>query len=431
MTLRAALQKDSMQKSVAFLYADTGGGHRASAQAVKRELEARYGSVVSVHMLDPTKVNRSPLIRASDRLYIWCIRFTPWVWAILFHTTNHRWIVWVLRKTILRSLTTSLRTLRADTNFDVIVSFHPLLSHAAREVANDTPGTMAMTVVTDRFEPHASWAHTGIDATFVPNKSSAIAITRLGVEEAKCHCVGLPVGRQFVEPFHDLTRKFTIPTATTTATPAATRTATPAAIRTAITATTTTEPRFSVLLVGGGEGWGGLYRKARRILNNCPEVEVCVIAGRNERLLEKLHRLQVRYPERLVPAGFVTDMAERMRSADLMVTKAGPGSIAEALAIGTPLLITGHLRGQERRNPNFVLIGQAGLRARHNRQMVKHVQRCANDRPLLDRFSWSARLLSRPWAAKEIADELVRSMGTSSCVDLGSDRTSASGWPSV
>ena len=364
-------------KKLAFLYADTGGGHRASALAVKQEVEARFGSFVAVELLDPTKLSRSPLIRRCDRLYSRCIRRAPWAWAVLFHCTNHRSVVWVLRKTVLRSLTGSLRTLSRETRFDAIVSFHPLLSDAARRVANDTPGTIAMTVVTDLVEPHASWAHTGMDATFVPNRSSATAIARLGVSDKKCHCVGLPVGRHFTE-----------------------RAASPESI--------IATPRFSVLLVGGGEGTGGLHRKAKLILRRCPNVDVRVIAGRNAPLLSKLHRLSDRYPENLTTAGFVSDMAHWMRSADLVVTKAGPGTIAEALAIGTPLLITGHLRGQERRNPDFVTIGQAGIRARRNRRIIAHIRKCAADTALIDRFEWSARLLARPNAARDIADKVVQ-----------------------
>lgn len=52
----------------------------------------------------------------------------------------------------------------------------------------------------------------------------------------------------------------------------------------------------------------------------------------------------------VVPLGFVRNMAEYMVAADILVTKAGPGTIAEAAAVGLPIMVTSHLPGQEAGN---------------------------------------------------------------------------------
>ncbi len=72
-----------------------------------------------------------------------------------------KWVAAGAEETILRSHSGSLRTLSQDKGSDTIVWFHPLLTHAAHQDANDSKGTLAMTVMTDLFEPHASSAHTG------------------------------------------------------------------------------------------------------------------------------------------------------------------------------------------------------------------------------------------------------------------------------
>ena len=53
-------------------------------------------------------------------------------------------------------------------------------------------------------------------------------------------------------------------------------------------------------------------------------------------------------------------MAEWMRASDLMVTKAGPATITEALCAGVPLLLTSHIPGQERGNVDLVVTVGAG-----------------------------------------------------------------------
>lgn len=370
--------------SMAFLFADTGGGHRASALAVKQAVDAAYPGFVTAVLIDPTIENHSPLIRRADSLYRVCVRSTPWIWAAIFHLTNRRATVWIMRRTVLRTLSGSARRSSGGADFDAVVSFHPLLSHAARHVADRVPGgAIAATVMTDLIDPHASWAHVEMDAVFVPNSSSAEKLIGLGLSAQRCHRVGLPVGSQFVKSTSVLPQ------------------------RGRARAQLGLDDRFTVLLVGGGEGAGGLYRKARALLRRCPDVQVCVIAGRNRRLLQHLKSLAERTGGRLHPTGFVDNMAQWMEAADLVVTKAGPGTIAEALAVGAPMLITGHLRGQERRNPDFVAIGGAGFHERRLGRMVARIDELAHHPEQLERFVWSTRLLARPQAASDIAATLV------------------------
>jgi len=62
----------------------------------------------------------------------------------------------------------------------------------------------------------------------------------------------------------------------------------------------------------------------------------------------------------VVGLGFVTNMAEYMVSADVLVSKAGPGTIAEAAALSLPVLLTSFLPGQEEGNVDFVIKGKFG-----------------------------------------------------------------------
>ena len=53
--------------------------------------------------------------------------------------------------------------------------------------------------------------------------------------------------------------------------------------------------------------------------------------------------------------GFVTNMAEYMVAADVLVSKAGPGTIAEAASVSLPVMLTSFLPGQEEGNVDFVV----------------------------------------------------------------------------
>ena len=62
----------------------------------------------------------------------------------------------------------------------------------------------------------------------------------------------------------------------------------------------------------------------------------------------------------VVGLGFVTNMAEYMAASDVLVTKAGPGTIAEAAAVGLPVMLTSFLPGQEEGNADFVIEKEFG-----------------------------------------------------------------------
>ena len=382
----------STEFAFAFLFADTGGGHRASALAVKQALESNSSISCRVELLDPTANSRSSLVRSADMLYGRCIRSAPWFWAVLFHLSNRRWVVRLLRLTVLHGLGSAVSRQSGGSRFDGVVSFHPLLGDASRCLADTHPSlrspaveAFVATVVTDLVSPHAAWAHRNVDAMFVPNATSAAALVERGVDPRRCHRVGLPVGLQFVQP----------------------RSATDIG-RAEVRARLELDDRFTVLLVGGGEGTGGLFRKARAVLRACEGVQVCVVTGRNQRLRRRLERLQRSYVGTLHVAGFVDNMADWMRVADIVISRAGPGTLAESFAVGTPVLVTGHLPGQERHNPEFVSIGRAGFETTRLRHITSTVNEFAAHPERLEPHVWSARLLARPSAAADIAAHLVR-----------------------
>ena len=135
-------------------------------------------------------------------------------------------------------------------------------------------------------------------------------------------------------------------------------------------------------------------------------VEVVALCGRNGRLQRRLQRLQRRRPAggvRLTVRGFVGHMAEWLRCADVVVTKAGPGTIAEAACCGTPLIITSRLPGQEDGNAEFVVGAGAGRYAPRPADVVREVRRLRRDPGALDAMRAASARLGRPDAAASVA----------------------------
>ena len=113
------------------------------------------------------------------------------------------------------------------------------------------------------------------------------------------------------------------------------------------------------------------------------------------------------FPTPMLVLGFVDYMPELMRACDLMVTKAGPGAIAEALATGLPLVITGFLPGQETPNVDFVVESRIGAFAPRESDLLDEVRVMAEGGPTWREMSRNAEELAHPYASSDIARECL------------------------
>ena len=126
--------------------------------------------------------------------------------------------------------------------------------------------------------------------------------------------------------------------------------------------------RPTALLVGGGEGMGQMSPVARTVAAELardsqradwPMGQLVVICGRNESLEEELKSYP--WPVPTVVKGYVSDIWTWMAASDLVVTKAGPGTIAEAAISGLPMILSDAIPYQESPNIGFVVNHQAGV----------------------------------------------------------------------
>src|SRR5439155_18762517 len=134
--------------------------------------------------------------------------------------------------------------------------------------------------------------------------------------------------------------------------------------------------------------------------------QVSAVCGRNEQLRRRL--LRTRFASPTLVLGFVDTIPELLRASDLVVTKAGPGAIAEALATEVPLVVTGYLPGQETPNVDFVMESGIGLYAPRSEQLLEGVQRLlAGDGAEVRQMAENAAEIAHPYASLDIGRECL------------------------
>ena len=373
-----------------FLIGDTGGGHRSAAvavqQALDRVLPGRFAPVIC----DPLRGADVPwLLRWFAGLYGPCIRLTPWLWWLFWRTSDSPRVLGLVRRTIMAPVYGSVVRAAEACRPALIVAFHPMTADPAVRARNLT-GALApvITVITDLITAHLSWLDAAVDRVVVPSEEVADRCTKDGLDADRYVPLGLPVAAEFcLPPLDEAERK-------------------------ELKRELGVDGDFLVVLTGGAEGSGGLRRRAAEIMRQVDDVDVAVICGRNKSLKRRVTRLAERIGgRRLTAHGFVGNMADWLRCADIVVGKAGPGTIAEATCCGAPLVLTSFVPGQEKGNAEFVTEAGAGVYAPRPRQLAAEIRRLRRDPAALAGMRDASVRVGRPGAATDIARFLADLVG--------------------
>lgn len=157
----------------------------------------------------------------------------------------------------------------------------------------------------------------------------------------------------------------------------------------------------------GGKGFGQVYDIVRQLAQSVPQAQLLVVTGRNHALKQKLEAEAWAIPTHL--CGFVGNMPELMRAADVLITKAGPGTLSEALIAGLPPVISGYIPGQETGNVTCIQEHAAGAYAETPAAIAQIVRAWLNPHnSTLSRMAKNAACLAHPQASLRIAPDLCQ-----------------------
>ncbi len=153
----------------------------------------------------------------------------------------------------------------------------------------------------------------------------------------------------------------------------------------------------TVLVMFGGQGSREMLHIADGLDQCSRPIQAVYICGRNEQLLSALQRRESGISR--VVVGFTTDVRSYMAASDVMIGKAGPGSISEAMHFGLPVIVSRNPRTmpQEVYNTHWVEDRGVGLVIRDFRA-IEHV---------IDSLLASGRLDNMRAAARQIQNRAV------------------------
>lgn len=323
-------------RTVDLVYLDAGGGHRASALALRAAI-ARAGLPWTVRLLnlrevlDPTQKFRRMTGMEPEDYY------------------NKRiargWTAGLAQE--LRLLQAMIRwwhgpTVRLlqqhwlATEPDLVVSMIPNFNRGLREsLASALPGVPFATVLTDLADhPPRFWIDKGLDQHVVCGSAHALQQAR---------DAGLPASHIHASSGMLLRDDFYAP---------------PPADRAAERLRLGLDPdRPTGIVLFGGQGAKAMLGIAKRL----PDTQLILLCGHNAALAKALAALPARAPRRVL--GFTPEVARTMQLADFFIGKPGPGSLSEAVQMRLPVIVVRNrwTLPQERYNTQWVREHEVGL----------------------------------------------------------------------
>jgi 1,2-diacylglycerol 3-beta-galactosyltransferase len=367
---------------ILFLFSDTGGGHRSAAEAVIEALELEFPGTFTTEMVDffkdyaPLPFNRMP------DLYPQLVK-APQLWQAGFYATDGRPQARIMTTALWPYARRAARRLLAQHPSDIVVTTHPFANSFALHGLGKQRTRRFVTVVTDPVTTHAMWFDKRADVILVPTTTARERAIDYHMSPEKVFVVGQPVADRYCAPpgnKHDLREKLGWH-----------------------------QRRFVVVLVGGGEGMGPIEQTVRAIDESDLNVELAIVTGRNENLKKKLEART--WKNHVHVYGFTRDLPDFFRAADALITKAGPGTIAEALNAALPMILYSRVPGQEDGNVTFVQRERVGVWAPKPQRVVTALTRWVENSEELERFAENCKRVARPDAARRIAHFIAEQAG--------------------
>lgn len=324
----------SSPADILIITGSVGSGHVSVARALAEAVEEVSGGRVKATPVDIITEIRSILGRATRGIYMNALKFAPALWEKLFEKSSQQ--QWPLK--LLNALNSPFVKDRFLELFErlqprVLVSTFPHLDLVIEEAwrsycsARSKSRLPFVKVITDSISVHRAWIIAEPDFYVVGNSDTAMALRALGAGSEKIKIFGYPIISAFKKNID--------------------RRAFEKRLKLSHKKTTL------LLILSQGIRWRKIKKLLAQLMQlNSREVQLIIIAAGPKSWLKKLE--EVNFPFTTYLTGWTNEMAAFIKSADIVLTKAGGSTVMEAIACGTPMIIIETIPGQEAGNAMLV-----------------------------------------------------------------------------
>ncbi|MFX3617300.1 MAG: glycosyltransferase [Sporolactobacillus sp.] len=356
----------------------TGCGHKSITEALSKQL-LLLSPNIQFEVIDGFELGNR-LLSVSSRSYdSFAVKFSA-LWGLTYRLGNpfKGLVNYFVAQIIKKSLLAEINAFHPD----VIVSVHSLFVGSVINILNwahlDIP---VLSLIADLDNVTNLWADKRAKYVICPSNEAKQQMLKAGMMPDQLFLSGFPIRSDFCD--------LKLP-----------------------------EPRYrrhghkkfvSILLISGSQGSAQVLQIAKTLLTD-EKIQLTIVAGHNTALVQSMKKVLSAYiGKRVTIYGFITEIKARMIEADLLIMRASPNVLMEAVNLCKPVIVTSALQGQEAKNPQFVLKHKLGLYCKDIRQLPDMVSTLLeNDGEKLLEIARNQYDFRKPESAREITELLIQ-----------------------
>jgi len=359
-----------MKKRILILTTGEGGGHKSSSDAIKSAI-LELNPDVDVNTFDAMAFFPG-YTGGNEQGYISFTTRYRFFWKCFFETTSffRGGSNAVLSKPIYKRFCKLILEYKPD----VILSLHPCFVGSVIKCLRRMKTSIPLyTCIIDLVKHSCLWHDKKCETTFVPTIRMYNLLLNKGFKKERLVRSGFPISERFNKANKSPKTEISVP---------------------------------NVLMVNPSLKCDKVTLEL--ILATLKHsVNLTVVTGSDKKLKEYLDK-NLKNTKNVTVLGYVHDMDNRLSSADVLIAKAGPNMILEAVKMCVPVLITGHILGQEEKNYQYIVENGYGLKCNSPKKLSGALERLfENDYELLKKLSHNEKSCNDSSGAGVVAKHLL------------------------
>lgn len=362
-------------KRIILMYISDVSGHRSAAIAIEKAINiiSPQTEILNINAFHYTNPITEKIV---NKIYMGIIQKTPQVWDFLYDNPVILKGIKKIKESVNKFNAPKFKELFNKFQPDIVACTQAFPCGMVADLKKHYGPSLKLFAVLTDYVPHSYWIYDEVDYYIVPSEEVKIRLVKKGVTPEKIKSLGIPFDPKFNQDINknDVLDKLKF------------------------------KPNLPILLImGGGHGLGPMKTIIESLEKVKTQLQEIIITGANKKLYDSLKDGIKNYKNRILVFGYVDNVDELMSISDIIITKPGGITTAEALAKKIPMIIVDPIPGQEANNARYLTEKKAAVQINVSAEMHLTVEELLKDPARLAQMRESAGLISKPNSSLDIA----------------------------
>jgi processive 1,2-diacylglycerol beta-glucosyltransferase len=362
-----------MPKKILIFYVSPFSGHHKAAQALEEAVRLSAPSA-EVNVINAFEYLNPILGRVITKTTLGMIKKTPALWGKIYDNPAVMEKLKKTREKLHNHNMPKLRKLLDEFTPDAVYCTQALPCGLVAEYKKQTGSDLTLIGVLTDYAPHSYWIFDEVDHFIVPSEETARVLSERGINIDKMKICGIPVSPVFAERknkdhiMNELGLSSEYPV---------------------------------ILVMGGSRGMGAIRDIVRSVVKDpYNKYQFIVVTGKNRRLYNSLKKIN---DNKIKIVSYADNIDELMEVSELIITKPGGITTAEAIAKGLPMILIDPIPGQERFNADYFSKNGAAVEIKDLSKIHDVIEDICGNKEKFMKMVENVRRIAKPDAAMKAA----------------------------